>query len=167
MTLCLAPAGLFFCLSSRSYSRMEHALLDKLATEVRRYQNKDFLKAALAVCALAANADDEVNLAERYSIDHIIANEPALQAFDASKAIEVLDDHIYALRQEGEPAKQILYNKVRRMAGDHKKSRTLLRIAYLIIAADHEIREQEKQEFARLCALLDLEPVQVWRELAE
>ena len=119
----------------------------------------------MAVCALAANADDEVNLAERYSIDHIIANEPALQAFDASKAIEVLDDHIYALRQEGEPAKQILYNKVRRMAGDYKKSRTLLRIAYLILAADHEVQEQEKQEFARLCAVLDLEPVQVWREL--
>ena len=146
---------------------MEHALLDKLVTEVRRYQNKDFLKAAMAVCALAANADDEVNLAERYRIDHIIANEPALQAFDASRAIEVLDDYIFALRQEGERAKQILHKKVRRMAGDYKKSRTLLRIAYLIIAADHEIREQEKQEFAQLCAVLDLEPVQVWRELGE
>ena len=144
---------------------MEHALLEKLVTEVRRYQNKDFLKTAMAVCALAANADDEVNLAERYSIDHIIANEPSLQAFDTSKAIEVLDSYIFALRQEGEPAKQILYNKIRRMAGDYKKSRTLLRIAYLIIVADHEIREQEKQEFTRLCALLDFEPFQVWREL--
>ena len=53
------------------------------------------------------------------------------------------------------------------MAGDYKKSRTLLRITYLIIAADHDIREQEKQEFARLCALLGLDPIQVWRELGE
>ena len=121
----------------------------------------------MAVCALAANADDEVNLAERYSIDHIIANEPSLQAFNTSKAIEVLDTYIFALRQEGEPAKRMLYNKIRRMAGDYKKSRTLLRIVYLIIVADHEIREQEKQEFARLCALLDFEPYQVWRELGE
>ena len=50
---------------------MKQTLLDKLVAEIRRYQSKDFLKAAMAVCALAANADDEVNLAERYSIDHI------------------------------------------------------------------------------------------------
>ncbi len=45
---------------------MEHALLNKLVAEVHRYRNKDFLKVAMAVCALTANADDEVNLAERY-----------------------------------------------------------------------------------------------------
>ena len=61
---------------------MEPSLLDKLVTEVRRYQNKDFLKAAMAVCALAANADDEVDLAERYSIDRALETEPALRLFD-------------------------------------------------------------------------------------
>ncbi len=44
---------------------MERSLLGKLVTEVRRYRNKDFLKAAMAVCALSANADDEVSLSER------------------------------------------------------------------------------------------------------
>lgn len=145
---------------------MEQALLDKLVTEVRRYQSKDFLKAAMAVCALAANADDEVNLAERYRIDRILAKEPALQLFDAGKAIEILDRFLFDLRQEGEVAKRILDSKIRRMAGDTKKSRTLLRIAYLIIVADQEIRIQEKQEFARLCAVLNFEPAQIWRELA-
>ena len=145
---------------------MERSLLEKLVTELRRYQNKDFLKAAMAVCALSANADDEVNLSERYSIDRAIANEPALRVFDASKAIEILDDYVFALRQEGDRAKQVLYNKVRRMAGDHKRSRTLMRVAYLVITADHEIRDEETREFARLCALLDLEPDRVWRESA-
>ena len=145
---------------------MERSLLEKLVTEVRRYQNRDFLKAAMAVCALSANADDDVNLAERYSIDHAIANEPALRVFQASRAIRILDDYIFALRQEGDSAKQILYNKVRSMAGDYKKSRTLMRVSYLVITADHEIRDEEMQEFARLCALLDLEPGQLWRESA-
>ncbi len=44
---------------------MERSLLEKLATEIQRYQNKDFLKAAMAVCALSANADNEVNLVHR------------------------------------------------------------------------------------------------------
>ncbi len=145
---------------------MERSLLEKLVTEIQRYQNKDFLKAAMAVCALSANADDEVNLPERYSIDHAIANEPALRLFDAGKAIRILDDYLFALRHEGDSAKQVLYKKVRRMAGDHKRSRTLMRVAYLVITADHEIGDEEKREFDRLCALLQLEPDQVWRESA-
>ncbi len=161
-----ARAGVFFCRGSRSNNRMEHSLLDKLVTEIQRYQDRDFLKAAMAVCALSANADDEVAFSERYSIDHALAHEPTLRVFNASKAIRILDDYILALRQEGDRAKQVLYGKVRRMAGDYKRSRTLMRFAYLVITADHEIRDEEKQEFARLCTLLHLEPVQVWREAA-
>ena len=141
---------------------MERSLLDKLVTEVRRYQNKDFLKAAMAVCALAANADDEVNLSERYSIDHALETEPALTLFDAAKAVRILDDYIFALREEGDVARAVLDNKVRRFAGDHKRSRTLMRVAHLIIAADQEIVAAERAEFDRLCALLDLDPAQVW-----
>ncbi len=141
---------------------MEPSLLDKLVTEVRRYQNKDFLKAAMAVCALAANADDEVNLAERYSIDRALETEPALNLFDAAKAVRILDDYIFALREEGDAAKAVLDNKVRRFAGTHKRARTLMRVAYLIIAADQEIVAAERAEFDRLCALLGLDHTQVW-----
>jgi tellurite resistance protein TerB len=145
---------------------MERSLLTKLIDEVRRYQNKDFFKAAMAVCALSANADDEISIVERYSIDHAMANEPALRAFDREKAIGILDDYIYALRQEGASAKKILYNKIKRIAGEHKKSRTLMRVAYFIITADREIRDGEMEEFGRLCELLDLEPDQVWSHLS-
>ena len=141
---------------------MERSLLDKLVTEVRRYQDKNFLKAAMAVCALAANADDEVNLSERYSIDHALETEPALTLFDATTAVRILDDYIFALREEGDAAKAVLDNKVRRFAGTHKRSRTLMRVAYLIIAADQEIVAAERAEFDRLCGLLDLDHTQVW-----
>ena len=145
---------------------MERELLDKLSREVGRYRNKDFLKATMAVCALAANADDHVSPPERYSIDHILANDPAFKGLDPRKAIDTLDDFLVALRREGEPAKKVLYNKIRRVAGDHKRVRTLMRVAFLIIVADRKIRDEEKQEFIRLCEVLDLEPGQVWRELA-
>ncbi len=141
---------------------MEPSLLDKLVTEVQRYRNKDFLKAAMAVCALAANADDDVNLAERYSIDRALEIEPALKYFNAAKAVRILDDYIHALREDGAAAKAVLDNKVRRFAGDHKRSRTLMRVAYVIIAADQQIIAAERAEFDRLCALLDLDRTQVW-----
>ena len=141
-------------------------LLRKLITELQRYQSKEFLKAAMAVCALTAIADGEVSLSERYSIDRAIANEPALRPFDTATAVRILDDYIFAIREEAEVAKGVLYDKVRRIAGDPKQARTLMRVAYLIIVADQQILEAEKEEFVRLCGLLNLEPDHIWGELS-
>ena len=145
---------------------MERPLLDKLVTEVRRYHSKEFLEAAMAVCALAAVADNEVVRAEHEQVGKVLAQEPALQIFDAEKAIDLLFADIYALRSQGEAARQQLYAKVRALSGDHKRDRTLLRVAYLIILADGEIRDGERTEFANLCRLLGLEPETVWQEVA-
>ena len=145
---------------------MEIPFLQKLAAEVGRYNDKAFLKAAMAVCALIAASDDEISLSEHYRIDEIIAKDPVLKTLDPAKATDILYEYIYALRTHGDTAKRVLYNKVRRMAGHQKKSRTLMQVAYLVITADHEIREQEKEEFRHLCGYLDLEPEEVWRELA-
>ena len=146
---------------------LKRPLLDKLGTEVDRYQNKDFLKAVIAVCALTASADDEVLLAERCAITGVIQSEPALHGIDVDKANQILNDYISALQEDGDAAKAILTDKVRRMAGDHKRSRTLMRIAYLVISADYSIEDREMSEFRRLCGALRLEPDLVWRESEE
>lgn len=44
---------------------MERTILDKLVAEVRHFHDRDFLKVAMAVCALAAVADEEVKFSRR------------------------------------------------------------------------------------------------------
>lgn len=145
---------------------MDRPILDKLVAEVRQFYNRDFLKAAMAVCAFAAIADDEVKLSEHYRVSHVLAMEPALKVLDAEKAIDTLYAYIDALRADWTSAAKVLDKKVRRMAGDRKRARTLMRVAYLVITADGEIHDKEREEFWRICHLLDLEPRQVWPELA-
>ena len=96
---------------------MDRPILDKLVAEVRQFHNRDFLKAAMAVCALAAVADDEVKLSEYYRVDHVLATVPALMVLDAEKAIDTLYAYIYALRTDGPSAATVLDRKVRRMVG--------------------------------------------------
>jgi tellurite resistance protein TerB len=140
---------------------MEQTVLVKLVVEVRQFHNRDFLKAAMAVCALAAVADNEVKLSERYQIDAILAKEPALLAFDANKATDTLYAYIHALQTDWRSAADVLYKKIRRMAGNHKRARTLMRAAYLVIAADGEINSRERAEFWRICDMLKLDPREV------
>ena len=144
---------------------MERSLLDKLDSEVKHYQDKDFLEAALAVCALAAKADDEVTLLERCQIDAALMREPGLREFDFNTATEILEGYIAALGEEGDSARASLDAKVRTLAGDHKRARTLMRVAYLIFTANKAIEDQEVEEFRRLCGLLDLSPNEVWDSL--
>lgn len=144
---------------------MKKSLLAKLTGEVLRYQNKAFLKAAMAVCALSVLADEEIQFVERISVDRALKDEPALKHFDALKAVDILGEFTDALQDDHDDAKEILHNKIRRFAGDHKQSRTLMRVSYLIIAADQEISDEEHETFVELCHVLELEPDQVWEEL--
>ena len=142
---------------------LERPLLDKLGGEVDRYQDKIFLKATMAVCALTALADEEVKLQERQDINYAFRVEPSLATFDIDKANKILDGYISALTTNGEATKKILYGKGRRIAGNHKRARTLMRVAYLVITADHDVHEKELAEFRQLCGMLGLQPDEVWQ----
>ncbi|MEM7222107.1 MAG: type I-F CRISPR-associated endoribonuclease Cas6/Csy4 [Pseudomonadota bacterium] len=144
---------------------MQQTLMDKLVAEVRHYRNKEFLKAVMAVCALAALADEEFKLSERYKIFQIFASQEALKELDFNKAVRILDDYVHALRTDGAGAKTVLYQKVARMADKPKRARTMMRVAYMIIVADDEVTESEIAEFKQLCHQLGLAPEQVWRDL--
>lgn len=145
---------------------MERTILDKLLLDVRHFSNRDFLKAAMAVCALVAAADDEVTPSEHRRIEQALKTEPALKELETEKAIDTLYQYIYALRSGQPAAAEVLSNKVARLAGSRKRARTLMRLAYLVMLADGVVRDKERAEFRRLCHLLDLEPQDVWRELA-
>ena len=71
--------------------RREHRgpLMVKLSAEVERFRDRPFLKAAMAVSALSAQADGDVSLEERYRIDAILEREPILSGFDTGKAISI------------------------------------------------------------------------------
>ena len=86
---------------------LERRLLDKLGGEVNRYQDKEFLKATMAVCALTALADEEVSLEERRDIDQAIRLEPSLAEFNLEKANKILDSYIFELTRSCEAGKNV------------------------------------------------------------
>ncbi len=144
---------------------MDRPILDKLIAEVRHFGDRNFLKAAMAVCALAAIADGTILPSDHDRIRNALETEPALMELDSEKALDTLFEYIYALRTYGQEAEDILRNKIGRMAGHDKRSRTLMRVAYLVIVADGVIQDGERVEFRRLCQLLGLNAEKVWGDL--
>jgi tellurite resistance protein TerB len=141
-------------------------LLDKLKTEVERYQNKGFLKAAMAVCALTALADGRVSLSGRYRIDAIIETMERLRIYDPHKAVAILDEFVDELKTNREGAASVLERKIGRYAADYKSARTLLRIAYLVLTADGAISSAKMTAFDAISVSLGVEPREIWQKLA-
>ncbi len=144
---------------------MQPLLLEKLVIEVRHWRNKELLKAVMAIFALAALVDGELPVAARQGLFQAFARHPALRELDLHKALAVLRDYAEAFRAEPAGAKAVLEAKLRRLAGNHKRARTILRLAHLILTAKGALSEPERTEIRRLCTLLDVEPEQVWDEL--
>ncbi|MEX2614935.1 MAG: TerB family tellurite resistance protein [Alphaproteobacteria bacterium] len=139
-------------------------VIEKLRHDTARYWDKSFLKAAMAVCALASNADDDVSLSERYRIDAVLGAVERLQVHDPHQAIGIMNEFLEHLRDDPDGWDDVLRGRISRYADDYKAARTLLRIAYLIISADGTISAGEKHEFDSICASLSVEKDRIWGE---
>jgi len=141
-------------------------IIEKLQHDTARYWDKPFLKAAMAVCALASNADGTVSLSERYRVDGILNAVERLRVHDPHKAVDIMNDYLEQLRVDPEHWETVLRNKIARYAEDYKAARTLLRIAYLVISADDAVSPAEREEFDRICASLTVEKDRIWGEFS-
>ncbi len=145
---------------------MQQLLLEKLVVEARHWRNKELLKAVMAVFALAALTEGELPVAARQGLFQAFARQPPLRELDLHKALAVLRDYAEALGADPAGARAVMEGKLRRLAGKHKRARTILRLAHLILTAKVALSDPERSEFRRLCALLEVEPEQVWQGLA-
>ena len=136
-----------------------------LRTEIQRLQDKPFLEAAMAICALSAMARGRVTLAERYQVDTLLATLDRLAVYDPHEAIAILNDFVFQL-QEDPGSGAGLRGKIHRYAGDSDAAQALLRMAYLVMTADGSIGAAERETFDELCGLLAVEPTAVLAVLA-
>lgn len=137
---------------------MAEGFLQTVRREVERFQHRGFLEALMAVAALAAMADGEYGIAEKYRAEELLAELPIFDVFELREAMEILDGDVFALRSDRVAATRKLETRVAGFAGSPDRARTLLRAAHAIIACDGAISAAERAEFERLARLLGLEP---------
>ncbi len=121
-------------------------------------RDREFMESLVAACALMASADDDVRPAECRSISSYIATEPTFEDLDADAVKKLLEDYVRAIQDEGQSAKIKLSGKIMQFCGDKPRALALMQFAYRVLISDHDIHEQERKEFRRLCLSLNLDP---------
>ena len=127
------------------------------ARDVSGIRDKDFLKAAMAACALTILADGNSALSERFAIDDLLARMERLQLYDPQKAIAILDDFVYRLRSDEAKSRHILLAKIERLAKEREAAELIPQIVTTVALADGKVSAHEFAMLRHICVLLQVD----------
>ena len=127
------------------------------ARDASSIRDKDFLKAAMAACALTILADGDSALSERFAIDDLLARMERLQLYDPQKSIAILDDFVYRMRSDQATSRHILLAKIERLAEEREAAELIPQIVTTVALADGKVSAHEFAMLRHICALLQVD----------
>lgn len=130
----------------------------KLAGEVSKYKNKDFLNAVVAGCALVAASDGAISSAEKQKMLGFISNSDELKVFDAGDVIEIFNKTVSKFDFDFEIGKAEALKVIAKIKNDSGASKLMVRVCCAIGASDGNFDVAEKTIVVAICRELGLDP---------
>jgi tellurite resistance protein TerB len=134
------------------------AARDKLANEVSKFRNREFMEAVTAGCALVAAADGSIDSAEKQKMMGFIQGSNELKVFDAKDVIQSFTDTCAKFEFDIQIGRAEALKSVGKLRGKDDAARLLVRVCCAIGSADGSFDEQEKAACRSICAELGLTP---------
>ena len=133
-------------------------LVNDYQTQLKRHQNRPFLEATMAACALVASADGVVSFGERIRVDQILAALESLKIYDAHEAVDLFNDFANRIFSSPREGHEHALRAVKAVADDAEKAELLVRIFLAICETGSEINLIKQIEVVMLCGMLNIEP---------
>lgn len=131
---------------------------DKLATEVSKFKNRDFMTATASACAMIAAADGDISSSEKMKMTGFINNSPELKAFDLKDVIAAFNDACGKFEFDIQIGQAEALKTINKIKGNDGAARLLVRVACAIGASDGNFDQQEKAACRLICLELGLNP---------
>ncbi len=134
------------------------SLLTDYQTQILRHQNRPFLHAAMAACALMASSSGEITFSQRIRVDQILETLEKLQMFDPHEAVDLFNDYSQAILKSPRVGHSQALAAVQKVTADKETAGLLVRICMAVAQAGGESNLSQQIEFVMLCSLLQVEP---------
>jgi tellurite resistance protein TerB len=129
-----------------------------LKSEILKFKNQDFLKAAMAGSALIAMADGEISSDEKQKMVKFIENHDALSVFATSDVIKTFQDFVTQIEFDKDIGESKAYQALCKMKSNTEASRLLMRMVIAIAASDGNFDNNEKIVAIMIAKELKLDP---------
>jgi tellurite resistance protein TerB len=131
--------------------------LSSLKTELKSGAYRD---ASMAMCALVAAADGQVDAAERQQVETLILNNDVLQNFPADQLRQRFNKHVDQLVSNFQHGKAEAMKEIAKAAKKPVEARAVIQTGIVIAGADGYIAPAEQQVVHEACAALGLSPAE-------
>lgn len=134
------------------------AARDKLALEVGRFKNKEFMDALTAGCAMVSAADGDISSSEKQRMTGFIQNSAELKVFDLKDVIRAFNAHCEKFEFDAEIGKAEALRSIGKIRAKQDAARLLVRVCCAIGSADGNFDDSERAVCRTICIELGLNP---------
>lgn len=134
------------------------ATREKLATEVGKFRNRDFMEGLVAGCSLVAAADGNINSAEKQRMTGFIQSSAELKVFDLREVIKSFNAYCEKFEFDAEIGKAEALKAIGKLRTKPDAARLLVRVCCAIGSADGNFDESERTVCRTICTELGLNP---------
>jgi tellurite resistance protein TerB len=150
--------------SSRSAGGSRAQLVSSLKTQLTSLKTElksgAYRDASMAMCALVAAADGQVDAAERQQVEALILNNDVLQNFPADQLRQRFNKHADQLVSNFQHGKAEAMKEIAKAAKKPTEARAVIQTGIVIAGADGYIAPAEQQIIHEACAALGLSPAE-------
>ncbi len=131
---------------------------ENLSTKVSQFKNADFSNATMAMCALVAAADGDIDSSERQKTASFIMSNETLKVFDASDLREKFNFYCDKLTQDFDFGKIECIQTISKVKKNEGQARAVIQIGIIIGGADGDFDPDEKKAVKEACNAVGINP---------
>lgn len=132
----------------------------KMADEMTKYRNKDFMEAVVAGCAIVAAADGTVSGDEKQKMIGYMQSSDELKVFKMEDVIASFNSIVGKFDFDATIGKGEALRTIAKIKGKSGADRLLVRVCCAIGAADGDFDDKERAAVVGICAELGLSPAE-------
>lgn len=129
----------------------------QLVSQVKQYKNKNFADATIAVCALVAAADGNIDAEERRKTAGFISSNDTLAVFEVSQLQKTFNEFCDKLTNDFDFGKIDLLQVISKLKKSQPQARAAVQVGIIIGKADGNFDEDEKKVICDICLALGLD----------
>lgn len=131
---------------------------DSLQKNIGQFKNKKFADASMAICALVAAADGDIDADERRKTAAFIMSNDTLKVFDASELKNKFDFFCNKLEADYDFGKIDAIQALAALKGKQDQARACIQLGIIIGSADGDFDADEKKAIKEACNAVGIAP---------